>query len=100
MWKIVLALFLLPIAAALFVRFFSKFKLWKIAKGLELEVLEKLRELENVAQDDYYVRYYYEEFVNVKWSPLFFFSREEIEGAIAEYRSLLKGMDFVIAVYS
>ena len=101
MWKIALALFLLPFVVALFLRFFNKFKLRKITKGLELEVLKKLQELENIAHDDY-VRYYRGEFNNIEWNSLFFFlfSKEETEKAIAEYKSLLKGINFVIAVYS
>lgn len=102
MWKIALALFLLPFALALFIRFFRGFKLRKIAEGLKLEALKKLQELESITQDDYYVRYYYEEFTKVEWNSSCFFllSEEKKRGVIAEYADLLKGIDFVIAVYS
>jgi len=95
MWKIALALFLLPFALALFKRFFDKFKLLQTVNKLELKIFEKFECFKKMGCNDQPIP---KKFDN---NPLLFFlySREELERAIAEYSNLLNKIDNTITEY-
>ncbi len=93
MWKIALALFLLPFAAALFVRFSKRSRLCRTVNELELKIEEKLQKLNDVAnylKNDYNDRF---EEIELKSFSFLSFPNKKIEEAIADYESLLKDID-------
>jgi hypothetical protein len=93
MWKIALALFLLPFAVALFVRFSKRSRLCRTVNELELKIREKLQKLNVVA--NYLTNDYHERFDEIELKSFSFlsFSNKKIEEAIAGYESLLKDID-------